>query len=148
MRLLRPFGPEAFPTFNVWRVDSTSSGVRIIEFNCVWYAGGVRGGSIAFCSFRMVWLWKWSFRRLALSISLVYTLPFDSRGGISECVWGEINALRVDHQSFEDRFSDLSFCVILSVCCCLQFLISVVTSLRSLLNFAQWCDWLVALAFL
>ena len=33
MRLLRPFGPEAFPTFNVWRVDSTSSGVRIISPN-------------------------------------------------------------------------------------------------------------------
>ena len=48
---------------------------------------------------------------------------------------GEINALRVDHLSFEDRFSDLSFCVILSVCCWLQCLISVVTSLRSLLNF-------------
>ena len=38
------------------------------------------------------------------------------------CVRGD-NALRVGHQSFEDRFSDLSFCVILSVCCCLQFLI-------------------------
>ena len=45
--------------------------------------------------------------------------------------------IRVDHQSFKNRFSDLSFNVILSVCCCLQCLISVITSLRSLLNLAQ-----------
>ena len=35
-----------------------------------------------------------------------------------DCDGGEINALRVGHQSFEDRFSDLSFTAILSVCCC------------------------------
>ena len=135
MILLRLFGPEAFPTFNVWGVDLTFR--RTTEFSCMCYAGGGSGGRMAFSSLRMVWLWKWLFRRLVLlSSSIEYTLPFDSSGGILECDWGEINALKVDQQSFEDRFSDWSFSARLYFCCTLQFLINGVTSSRSLLNFA------------
>ena len=54
MRLLRPFGPDALPTFNVCRIDSTSNGVRMIEVNWVRYAGGGSGGRMACCSLRMV----------------------------------------------------------------------------------------------
>ena len=34
MRLLSAFGPEAFPTASVLRIDSTSRGEKEILFNC------------------------------------------------------------------------------------------------------------------
>ena len=45
-------------------------------------AGG-RLGIMAFCSFKIVWLWKKLFRMFALSVSSVYISSLTSRGGIA-----------------------------------------------------------------
>ena len=43
---------------------------------------GERLGIGAFCSFKIVWLWKKIFKTLALSISSVYMTSFNSRAGM------------------------------------------------------------------
>ena len=199
MRLLRPFGPDAFPTLHVWRVDSTSRWVRTFEFNWVWYAGGGSGGRKGiFCNkngmtlkmivqmvclinfininiaIRFEWwyigLWlrgnKWFQSRPPVFKRKVFRFEFSTilslcyclqclinvvtswrSGGVLDCDWGEINVFRVDHQYLRERFSDLSFSTILSVCYCLQCLINVVTSWRSFIKFCPALRLVIWLCF-
>ena len=56
----------------VLRTDSTSIGDNTVLVNGALTAAGGRLGITAFCSFKIVWLWKKLFRTFALSVSSVY----------------------------------------------------------------------------
>ena len=47
MRLLNPFGPDAFPVGSDFRTDLTSKGVRMIEFKVDSILYGGKAGSSA-----------------------------------------------------------------------------------------------------
>ena len=76
-RLLKPLGPDALAAGSVLRTDSTSKGD-----NTTLTVAGERLGIGAFCSFKIVWLWKKLFKTLALSVSSVYMTSLNSRGGM------------------------------------------------------------------
>ena len=54
-------------------------------------------------------VFKKSFSILAFSVSVTYTVPSFSSGGIVKLDFGEINDFRIDHHCLEDRSLDLSF---------------------------------------
>ena len=51
-------------------------------FSGVLTVAGERLGIGAFCSFKIVWLWKKLFKTLALSVSSVYMTSLNSGGGM------------------------------------------------------------------
>ena len=79
MRLLRSLGPEALAIGRVLRTDSTFNGDNIILLSGVMTVAAGKGGITAFCSFKIVWLWKKLFKTLALSFSLSYIVSLNSR---------------------------------------------------------------------
>ena len=81
-RLLKPLGPDALAAGSVLRTDSTSKGDNTMLFSGVLTVAGERLGIGAFCSFKIVWLWKKLFKTLALSVSSVYMTSLNSRGGM------------------------------------------------------------------
>ena len=98
----------------VLRTDSTSKGDNIILFSGVITVAAGKVGIMAFCSFKIVLLWKKLFKTLSLSLSSVYIVSLNSRGGMDVLLLGAMKVLSVVHQSFEERFSEVSFAEILS----------------------------------
>ena len=94
-----PSGPIALPMGRALRTDSTSSQVKTIFLNPTPSNRGT--GRDKFSSFNIVCLQKKSFKTLALSKFSEYIVPSCSKGGIGDLLSGEINDIRVDHQSLE-----------------------------------------------
>ena len=100
IQLLIPSGPVALLMGRALKTDSTSSQVTTILLNPTQSNRG-NSGRNTFSSFNIVCLQKKIFKTLALSKSSEYIVPSWSKGGIDDLSLGEINDLRVVHQSLE-----------------------------------------------
>ena len=80
---------------------------------------------------------KKSFRTLALSKSSEYIVPSWSKGGIDDLLYGEINDLRVVHQSLEVSVLFFNLLAKLFKSDFLDCRIAVTTSFLICLNLAQ-----------
>ena len=109
IRLLRPFGPDALSTTKDFKTDSISILVNTIL--STWELTG-RLGSMAFCSFRTVWLWKKVFN--------IYIWLLRERITFSECflkIWEDYHYLLLRYGLWNHAGSAVSVNDVINVMC-------------------------------